>query len=70
MLQVKKKVKQIQVKNSKFPPSTGNLPIELKISSAGKNLEKIKVPVSLQDKVWKNEVPSTGIKHEKTKATT
>ena len=36
----KKKVKQIQVKNSKFPPSTGNLPIILKIYSAGKSLEK------------------------------
>ena len=52
MLQGKKNiVKQIQVKNSKFPPSTGNLPIILKIWSAGKNLEKSKVPVSLLDKV-------------------
>ena len=54
MFQVKKnKVKQIQVKNSKFPPSNGNIPkfTILKISSAWKNLEKIKVPVNLQDKV-------------------
>ena len=48
-----KKVKQLQVKHSKFPPSAGNLSIIPKICSAGKNLEKIKVPVSLQDKVSK-----------------
>ena len=52
MLQVKtNKVKQIQVKNSKFSLSTDNLPIKLKMCSAEKNLEKIKVPVSLQDNV-------------------
>ena len=53
MLQVKKHSQTNSSQNSKFPPSNGNLPkfTILKISSPWKNLENIKVPVNLQDKV-------------------